>query len=116
MKREIGISLCDTCANCECIFQAGIVRKQCEFYIDEVEEIDFIAEHQKADMSKVDRITINKKVYLSADKVLEIIKKKEKGFGQICSGDKVREIFNSGWVSCAQEIGKAVDALWGEQE
>lgn len=32
MKGESGISLCDTCSNCECIFQTGIVREQCDFY------------------------------------------------------------------------------------
>lgn len=27
-----GISLCDTCSNCECVFQSGVVREQCDFY------------------------------------------------------------------------------------
>lgn len=37
-----------------------------------IDEIDFIAEHREADMSNVNRIIINGKVYLAADKVLEI--------------------------------------------
>ena len=37
MKGESEISLCYTCSNCECIFQAGIVREQCEFYIEKNE-------------------------------------------------------------------------------
>lgn len=37
------------------------------------EDFDFIAEHPKADMSKVDVIRVNDKEYLAADKVLEII-------------------------------------------
>lgn len=37
------------------------------------EEIDFNAEHPKADMSGVDRIIVNGKVYLAANKVSEII-------------------------------------------
>ncbi len=40
-----------------------------------IDEIDFTAEHPKADMSKVDRAIINGKVYLAADRVLEIIDK-----------------------------------------
>lgn len=73
MKGESVISLCDTCSNYECIFQAGVVRKQCEFYIEKVEEIDFIAEHPKADMSKVNTISVNGKEYVSIDRILEII-------------------------------------------
>lgn len=75
MTGESGISLCDTCSNCECIFQTGVVREQCEFYIEKVEEIDFIAEHPKADMSKVNMIIVNGKEYVSIDRVLEIIAK-----------------------------------------
>lgn len=87
---ESGISLCDTCSNCECIFQTGVVREKCDFYkkrtgimyttgdVDYeedfgIDDIDFFREHPKADMSNVDRIIINKKVYLSADRVFEII-------------------------------------------
>ena len=32
MKELCGISLCDTCSNCECVFQSGVVREQCDFY------------------------------------------------------------------------------------
>lgn len=39
----------------------------------EIDDIDFVAEHPKADMSKVNRIIVNGKVYLSVDKVLELI-------------------------------------------
>lgn len=37
------------------------------------DEIDFTTEHPKADMSGVDRIRVNGKVYLAADRVLEIL-------------------------------------------
>lgn len=42
-------------------------------------DFDFIAEHPKADMSKVDVIRVNGKEYLAADKVLEIIGMIKKG-------------------------------------
>ena len=70
-----GSSLCDTCSNCECVFQSGVVREQCDFYIEKVEEIDFVAEHRKADMAKVNTIRVNGKKYVSIDRVLEIIDK-----------------------------------------
>ena len=35
------------------------------------DEIDFIAEHPKADMSEVNTIRVNGKVYLAADKIME---------------------------------------------
>ena len=31
-------SLCDSCTNNECIFQSGIIRNRCDFYIAESEE------------------------------------------------------------------------------
>ena len=37
------------------------------------EEIDFVAEHPKADMSKVNTIIVNGKEYVSVDRVLEFI-------------------------------------------
>ena len=40
-----------------------------------VEEIDFVAEHPKADMSKVNTIIVNGKKYVSFDQTLEIIDK-----------------------------------------
>lgn len=39
------------------------------------DDIGFIAKHPEADMSNVNRIIINGKVYLAADKILEIIHK-----------------------------------------
>lgn len=38
-----------------------------------IDEIYFTAEHRKADMSKVNRIIVNGKVYLAADELLENI-------------------------------------------
>ena len=38
-----------------------------------IDESDFIAEHPKADMSKVNMIRVNGKEYMSIDRVLKII-------------------------------------------
>ena len=39
----------------------------------DIEEIDIIAPHRKSDMSGIDRIIVNDKVFLAADKMLDII-------------------------------------------
>lgn len=41
-----------------------------------IDEIDFVAEHPKADMSKVNKIIVNGKEYVAIDHVLEIIDEK----------------------------------------
>lgn len=54
--------------------------------MDEIaEEICFIAEHPKADMSKVDVIRVNGKEYVSLERVIEIIDEAI----WLYSGDKV---------------------------
>jgi len=50
----------------------------------------------------------------TVDAVLEIIKEKEKGFGQLWTRNK--DMFNFGWVSCAREIGKRVAELGVDAE
>lgn len=53
--------------------KTGIVYTAGDVDYKEDINIDFFRERPKADMSNVNRVRINKKVYLSADKVLEIL-------------------------------------------
>lgn len=72
-----------------------------------IDEIDFVEEHKKADLSKINVVRVNGKVYLAADKVLEII-----------DGLVKKEIMGSidneiGYDEAIDDFREAVEALKG---
>ena len=75
----------------------------------EIDDIDFFREHPKADMSKVDRIRINGKTYLAADKILEIISEAAEEFEQGYALDTSKY----GFACAASLIREKVIALKG---
>lgn len=80
-----------------------------------MDEIDFVAEHPKKDMSKVNRIIVNGKVYLAADKVLEIIDIETSDPSSGEDGDEPMS-HAAGWMACGFLIKDKVLALKGGTE
>ncbi len=75
-----------------------------------IDEIDFVEEHKKADLSEINVVRVNGKVYLAADKVLEII-----------DGLAKKEIMGSidnevGYDEAIDDFREAVEALKGGAE
>ncbi len=84
-------SLCNTCANCECIFQTGVVRERCDFYKKKTQHKD---EYHRA-----------------INDMLEIIDSDERI-------DVVKDEYDRGYANAYKNFRKAALALRGgvEQE
>lgn len=77
-----------------------------------IDEIDFVAEHKKADVSKVNRIRVNGKTYLSEDKVLEIVEQM-KSENNENNGDPIRTLFEIEYNDFRDRV---LELKGGEQE
>lgn len=81
-------------------------------YDEIMDDLGFVAEHPKADMSKVDVIRVNGKEYLAADKVLEIVE------GEASDPDPEKDnegcMYSEGWVECGITIAEMIRALKGD--
>ena len=83
------------------VYAAGDIDYEKDFEID---EIDFIAEHPKADMSNVNKIRINGKVYLAVEDVMRIVE-----YANQKAGDKTYIVMPYGrFYSQAQYIKEKV--------
>ena len=76
-----------------------------------IEEIDVVAPHRKADMSKVDTIRVNGKEFVAIDRVLEIVE------GEASDPDPEKDnegcMYSEGWIECGLTIAEQIRALKG---
>ncbi|MBR0090207.1 MAG: hypothetical protein IJP92_00695 [Lachnospiraceae bacterium] len=81
-----------------------------------IEEIDFTAEHPKADMSNVNMIRVNDKEYVAIDNVLNIIDGIKLTASDTDDVDRDTYIHSLGWNDALDEMVRRAQALKGGAE